>query len=108
MINPSSPLAQVRTIRAGIQLGTFLPKEGPDSPSKTGQATATVEDVSKYVPPNKLVGDEETSIVIDGTEFITHAGHTDTLDGISIYVPEKKVSIDNTYWAGAFGDSYVP
>ncbi len=100
-LSTDSPMSTVRTIRAGIQLGTFLPAEGEDSPSVTGHANATVTeyDMEAYVAPNKLVGDEETSIVIDGVEFITKAGHTDTMDGISIYVPEHKVSVDNTYWA---------
>ncbi|KEQ17924.1 alkyl sulfatase dimerization domain-containing protein [Endozoicomonas numazuensis] len=98
-VDTESPLSSVRQVRASIQLGAFLPKEGADAPSVTGQADVTVDDISKYVAPNKLVGDGETSIIIDGVEFVTHAGHTDTLDGISIYVPSKKVSVDNTYWA---------
>ena len=98
-VSTDSPMAQARQVRAAIQLGTFLPKEGPDSPSITGLVNVSADDLSGYVPPTMLVGDEETSVTIDGVEFITHAGHTDTLDGISIYIPSKKVSVDNAYWA---------
>lgn len=100
-LSTDSPMAQVRQVRAGIQLGAFLPQEGQDSPATTGfaNATFTAEDFETYTPPTKLVGDEETSIIIDGMEFVTHMAYTDTMDGISIYVPEKKVSVDNTYWA---------
>ncbi|BEU01541.1 alkyl sulfatase [Agarivorans sp. OAG1] len=100
-LSTDSPMATVRQVRAGIQLGAFLPEEGPDSPSKTGMAKVsfTAYDMEAYTPPTMLVGDEETSIIIDGMEFVTHMGHTDTMDGLSIYVPEKKVTVDNTYWA---------
>ncbi len=56
------------------------------------------------MPPSILFGDEETSTLIDVVEFITHAGHRDTLDGLSIYIPSMKVSIDNTYWAHGLFD----
>ncbi|WP_295894474.1 alkyl sulfatase dimerization domain-containing protein [uncultured Vibrio sp.] len=100
-LSTDSPMAPVRQMRAGIQLGAFLPTEGPDSPSVTGLANVniTAYDMETYTPPTVLVGDEETSLMIDGMEFVTHMGHTDTMDGISIYLPEQKVSIDNTYWA---------
>ncbi|WP_434763776.1 alkyl sulfatase dimerization domain-containing protein [Vibrio fortis] len=100
-LSTDSPMSNVRQIRGGIQLGSFLPAEGPDSPSVTGLVNVnfTPEEMKSYTPPNKLVGDEETSIVIDGMEFITHQAHTDTLDGLSIYIPEKKASVDNTFWA---------
>lgn len=100
-LSTESPLAQVRQIRGGIQLGSFLPEKGADSPSVTGLVNVdfTPEEMQNYTPPTMLVGDEETSIVIDGMEFVTHMAHTDTMDGISIYIPEKKVSVDNTFWA---------
>ena len=98
-LSQDSVMAQARQLRGAIQLGTFLPKEGPDSPSVTGMVDVSGVNLDTYMAPNKLVGDEETSFVIDGVEFITHAAHTDTLDGISIYMPATKVSIDNTYWA---------
>lgn len=93
----SSPTAPARMVRGQIQLGTFLPKEGQDSPSVTGLVNVDLSDITGYVAPTKLVGDEETEFEIDGVKFVTHAGHSDTLDGLSIYMPEQKVSIDNTY-----------
>ncbi|MGR5092759.1 alkyl sulfatase dimerization domain-containing protein [Vibrio maritimus] len=100
-LSDNSPMSDVRQVRAGIMLGSFLPEEGQDSPSMTGHAkvSITAYDMEAYTPPTVLVGDEETVIMIDGMEFVTHMAHTDTMDGISIYVPEKKVSVDNTYWA---------
>ena len=95
----SSPTAPARVLRTQIQLGTFLPKEGQDSPSVTGLVNVDISDISGYMAPTKLVGDDETEFEIDGVKFVTHAGHSDTLDGLSIYLPERKVSIDNTYWA---------
>jgi alkyl sulfatase BDS1-like metallo-beta-lactamase superfamily hydrolase len=100
-LSSDSVMSQVRQVRGAIQLGAFLPEQGADSPSTTGFANAkfTAYDMETYTPPTLLVGDEETSIMIDGMTFVTHMAHTDTMDGISIYVPEKKVSVDNTYWA---------
>ncbi len=98
-LSQDSVMAEVRQIRGGIQLGAFLPEEGPDSPSVTGLVKITDVNMDTYVAPTKLVGDEETSFVIDGVEFITHGAHSDTLDGISTYMPASKVSVDNAYWA---------
>ncbi|USD68023.1 alkyl sulfatase dimerization domain-containing protein [Vibrio sp. SCSIO 43136] len=100
-LSTDSPTAQVRQLRGAIQLGSFLPAEGEDSPSVTGlvNVSFTPEQMKTYTPPTKLVGDEETTITIDGMDFVTYMGHTDTMDGISIYIPEKKVSVDNTFWA---------
>ena len=95
----TSPTAPARMVRGQIQLGTFLPKEGEDSPSVTGLVNVDLSDISGYMAPTKLVEDVETTVEIDGVTFVTHAGHSDTLDGLSIYLPEQKVSIDNTYWA---------
>ncbi|MGL6258770.1 alkyl sulfatase dimerization domain-containing protein [Vibrio sp. WXL103] len=105
-LDPNHPMAKVRLIRNQIQLGAYLPKEGQDSPAKTGYAVANLDDINTYMPPTMLVGDEETSIVIDGVEFITHAAHSDTLDGLATYIPSKKASVDNVYWAhGLFNAS---
>ena len=95
----TSPTAPARMVRGQIQLGTFLPKEGEDSPSVTGLVNVDLSDISGYMAPTKLVEDAETTFELDGVTFVTHAGHSDTLDGLSIYLPEQKVSIDNTYWA---------
>lgn len=98
-MDPNSPISLAKVIRGGIQLGTYLPIEGEDSPSVTGLVRIDHSDVSGYIEPNKLVGDKETEFEIDGVKFVTSGAHSDTLDGISIYLPEHKVSIDNTYWA---------
>ena len=100
-LSADSTMSQVRQVRGKILLGSYLPDEGVDSPSVTGYVDIdiTPDDFETYTVPTRLVGDEETSIIIDGMEFVTHEGHTDTIDGISIYIPSKKVSVDNTYWA---------
>ncbi len=92
-------LQEVTQIRGGIQLGMFLPDEGPDSSSDTGLVKHQPKNMDKYLAPTEVVGDKETKLEIDGVEVLTYAGHSDTKDGISIYFPEQKVSIDNVYWA---------
>ncbi|MGI9275059.1 MAG: alkyl sulfatase dimerization domain-containing protein [Endozoicomonas sp.] len=95
----SSPTGPARVMRGAIQLGSFLPKEGEDSPSVTGLVNIDFSDISGYVPPNKLVDDADTDFEIDGIRITTSGAHSDTMDGLSIYLPDQKISIDNTYWA---------
>ncbi len=95
----ASKFKQLTQVRGAIQLGAFLPKEGPDAAADTGLVAHQPDTLDYYLEPTKLVGSEETKFVIDGVTFVTHAGFSDTKDSISVYLPEKKVSIDNVYWA---------
>ncbi len=95
----ASNFKMLTSVRGGIQLGAFLPEEGPDSPAKTGLVRHLASDTSFYLPPTEIVGDEDNTIEIDGVKVVTSGAHSDTLDGLALYFPDLKITVDNIYWA---------
>jgi alkyl sulfatase BDS1-like metallo-beta-lactamase superfamily hydrolase len=77
------------------QVGTFLPKEGPDA--KWGVNVAVGE--RGFVPVNHPVKNgEELTIAGIRFQFFTE-GSTDSDDTMTVWLPDQKVALNNVLWA---------
>ncbi|MGI9385165.1 MAG: alkyl sulfatase dimerization domain-containing protein [Methyloligellaceae bacterium] len=98
----TGPLAATLLTRAIRQYGVYLPDEGPDAMPNQGIGPYLV-DLSKgaprlgYLEPNHLIGDHKETI-IDGVRFEFRHAPSDANDSIHIWLPEKKVLINNIIW----------
>ena len=87
--------------RASIQFGIFLPPDGPDSAPNQGLSLylfdRTKGVTSGYLAPNRTIsGRQEETIAGVKFQFASFASDTD--DTIVIWLPDKKVAINNHFW----------
>jgi alkyl sulfatase BDS1-like metallo-beta-lactamase superfamily hydrolase len=90
-------LGPMQQRRAGIQLGLYLPTEGPDT--AVGPAEPHFDDpalaASGHVPVSIQVADGE-EVEIDGIKFVFHHAVADTRDSLIVEVPELDLVLHNT------------
>jgi alkyl sulfatase BDS1-like metallo-beta-lactamase superfamily hydrolase len=94
--------------RIGIQLGVYLPHEGPDA--AFGPAEPQFDDPELaalgYLPVTHEVEDGET-IVVDGIEMTFYHAVADTEDSLIIDVPSKDLVLHNSAAAGILFSLYT-
>ena len=87
--------------RASIQFGLYLPQEGPDAPPNQGLGPYLLDlnqkVTSGYVKPTQTIGGEQDA-TIAGIRFQFASFASDTDDTIVIWLPEKRVAINNHFW----------
>ena len=87
--------------RASIQFGLFVPKEGPDAPPNEGLGLYLLDlekgVTSGYIKPTRTIrGEQEATIAGIRFRFASYASDAD--DTIVIWMPEKRVAINNHLW----------
>jgi alkyl sulfatase BDS1-like metallo-beta-lactamase superfamily hydrolase len=94
--------------RIGIQLGVYLPHEGPDA--AFGPAEPQFDDPELaalgYLPVTHEVEDGET-VVVDGIEMTFYHAVADTEDSLIIDVPSKDLVLHNSASAGMLFSLYT-
>ncbi len=93
----SSLLGPMQNRRGGIQLGFYLPQEGPDA--VYGPAEPHFEEpelaAHGHMPVTHPVKDGE-EVTIDGLKVVFHHVVADTRDGIIAYFPELDLALHST------------
>ncbi|WP_238579192.1 alkyl sulfatase dimerization domain-containing protein [Neobacillus niacini] len=90
------------TLKKGyIQLGVFLPPKGPDAYPNLALGSYFI-DFEKgrtigYVKPNRTVS-QNFETVIDGINIEFIPSITDSDDGLTIWLPDKGVAVNNVIW----------
>jgi len=94
--------------RTGMQLGAYLPHEGPDA--AFGPAEPNFDDPELaalgYMPVSHEVKDGET-VMVDGIEMTFYHAVADTEDSLIIDIPSKDLALHNTAAAGALFSLYT-
>jgi len=94
--------------RTGMQLGLYLPHEGPDA--AFGPAEPTFEDPEQaafgYLPVTHEVKDGET-LLVDGIEMTFYHAVADTEDSLIIDIPSKDLVLHNSAAAGILFSLYT-
>jgi alkyl sulfatase BDS1-like metallo-beta-lactamase superfamily hydrolase len=82
--------------RAGIQLGFYLPHEGPDAVFGPAEPTFDDPDLSAmgHVPVNHPVTDGE-EVVIDGIRAVFYHAVSDTRDSLIVHFPDLDLVLHN-------------
>jgi alkyl sulfatase BDS1-like metallo-beta-lactamase superfamily hydrolase len=90
-------LGPMQVRRANIQLGFYLPHEGPDA--NFGPAEPTFDDpalsASGHVPVNHPVKDGE-EVTIDGLRAVFYHAIADTTDSLIVHFPDLDLVLHNT------------
>ena len=90
-------LGPMQIRRASIQLGMYLPHEGPDA--ALGPAEPTFKDpalsANGHVPVNHPVADGE-EVMIDGHKAVFYHAVADTRDSLIVHFPELDLVVHNT------------
>jgi alkyl sulfatase BDS1-like metallo-beta-lactamase superfamily hydrolase len=90
-------LGPMQIRRASIQLGMYLPHEGPDA--ALGPAEPTFQDpalnANGHVPVNHPVADGE-EVTIDGLKAVFYHAVADTRDSLIVHFPELDLAVHNT------------
>jgi linear primary-alkylsulfatase len=90
-------LGPMQIRRASIQLGLYLPHEGPDA--AFGPAEPSFEEpalsASGHVPVNHPVADGE-EVTIDGLKTVFYHSVADTRDSLIVHFPELDLVVHNT------------
>lgn len=94
-------IAPTFTRRGSFQFGVFLPNEGPDSPPNQGLGLYLFDlkkgVTSGYVAPTHIINDNREEIIA-GVRFQFASYASDTDDTVVIWLPDKKVAINNHFW----------
>jgi len=94
-------IAPTFTRRASFQFGMFLPGEGPDSAPNQGLGLHLLDMkkgvTSGYLAPTAIISGEQEE-TIAGVRFRFASFGSDTDDTILIWVPDKKMAINNHFW----------
>lgn len=94
--------------RLGMQLGVYLPHEGPDA--AFGPAEPNFDDpelaASGYMPVTHEVTDGET-VMVDGIEMTFYHAVADTEDSLIIDIPSKDLVLHNSAAAGTLFSLYT-
>jgi len=94
-------IAPTFTRRACFQFGMFLPAEGPDSAPNQGLGLHLFDMkkgvTSGYLAPTRTISGEQEE-TIDGVRFRFASFTSDTDDSVVIWMPDKKVAINNHFW----------
>jgi alkyl sulfatase BDS1-like metallo-beta-lactamase superfamily hydrolase len=94
--------------RGGMQLGAYLPHEGPDA--AFGPAEPNFEDPELaavgYLPVTHEVKDGET-VLVDGIEMTFYHAVADTEDSLIVDVPSKDLVLHNSLAAGVLAPLYT-
>ena len=108
MAGQASTFRSMQNRRAGMQLGAYLPHEGPDA--AFGPAEPQFDDPELaalgYLPVTHEVEDGET-IVVDGIEMTFYHAVADTEDSLIIDVPSKDLVLHNSAAAGMLFSLYT-
>ena len=108
MAGQGSTFRTMQNRRVGIQLGLYLPHEGPDA--NYGPAEPQFKDPALsahgHLPVTYEVKDGE-AVTIDGIEFIFHYAVSDTEDSLIVDVPSKDLVLHNTASAGMLFSLYT-
>ena len=108
MAGQGSTFRTMQNRRGGMQLGAYLPHEGPDA--AYGPAEPQFEDPALaahgHLPVTHEVKDGE-AVTIDGIEFIFYYAVADTEDSIIVDVPSKDLVLHNTASAGMLFSLYT-
>jgi alkyl sulfatase BDS1-like metallo-beta-lactamase superfamily hydrolase len=93
----SGLLGSMQNRRAGIQLGMYLPQEGPDA--AYGPAEPHFEEpelaAHGHLPVTRTVEDGE-EVIIDGLKVVFYHVVADTRDSLIAYFPELDLALHNT------------
>ncbi len=93
----SSLLGPMQNRRAGIQLGIYLPQEGPDA--AYGPAEPHFDDPALsahgHLPVTYPVGDGE-EVIIDGLRVVFHHAVADTRDSVIAHFPDLDLALHNS------------
>lgn len=94
--------------RAGIQLGFYLPHEGPDAVLGPAEPQFDEPDLNAngHVPVSHPVQDGE-SVMIDGLEAVFYHVVADTRDSLIVHFPELDLVLHNTAAAPIFFPLYT-
>jgi alkyl sulfatase BDS1-like metallo-beta-lactamase superfamily hydrolase len=89
-------LGQMQYRRAGIQLGFYLPHEGPDAVFGPAEPTFDDPDLGAigHVPVNHPVTDGE-EVVIDGIRAVFYHAVSDTRDSLIVHFPDLDLVLHN-------------
>lgn len=94
--------------RLGMQLGVYLPHEGPDA--AFGPAEPSFDDpelaVLGYIPVTHEVTDGET-VMVDGIEMTFYHAVADSEDSLIIDIPSKDLVLHNSAAAGTLFSLYT-
>lgn len=85
--------------RIAIQMGNFLPTEGPDSPPNAGLGGGYETNLDRYgyLKPNRTVS-EPMETEIDGVRFKLIPAISDSDDVLTIWLPDYEVVVENIVW----------
>jgi len=108
MAGQGSLFRPMQNRRLGMQLGAYLPHEGPDA--AFGPAEPQFKDPALaahgHLPVTHEVKDGE-KVTIDGIEVIFYHAVADTEDSLIVDIPSKDVVLHNTASAGALFSLYT-
>ncbi len=108
MAGQGSTFRQMQNRRGGMQLGAYLPHEGPDA--AFGPAEPQFEDpalaADGHLPVTYEVKDGET-VTIDGIEMTFYYAVADTEDSLIVDIPSKDLVLHNTAAAGLLFSLYT-
>ncbi|MCB1419793.1 MAG: MBL fold metallo-hydrolase [Notoacmeibacter sp.] len=98
----TSDLGPMLMRRVTIQFGGHLPTSGPDAFPNIGLGPFLLNPGAKtmelaYVAPNRLINDIDEA-EIDGVKFQFWQYNSDSDDTLIIYMPDRKVCINNHLW----------
>ncbi|MHC4404016.1 MAG: alkyl sulfatase dimerization domain-containing protein [Planctomycetota bacterium] len=97
LLTTTGALGPMQFRRVGIQLGFYLPHEGPDA--VLGPAEPTFNDpklaAAGHLPVSRPVRDGE-AVVIDGVKVVFYHSVADTSDSLIVYFPELDLVLHNT------------
>ena len=108
MAGQGSTFRPMQNRRGGMQLGAYLPHEGPDA--AFGPAEPLFEDhalaAHGHLPVTYEVKDGET-VNIDGVEFTFYYAVADTEDSLIVDIPSKNVVLHNAASQGMLYSLYT-
>jgi len=101
-VNIASEIGQTFVRRLAIQFGLHLPMEGPDAMPNMGIGPYFLDmrqgiPTNGYVQPTHIISDGD-DLVIDGVRFHFANFASDSPDTLVIYLPDKKVAVNNHFW----------
>jgi alkyl sulfatase BDS1-like metallo-beta-lactamase superfamily hydrolase len=108
MAGQGSTFRTMQNRRAGMQLGAYLPHEGPDA--AFGPAEPQFDDPELaalgYLPVTYEVEDGET-VMVDGIEMTFYHAVADTEDSLIVDIPSKDLVLHNSAAAGMLFSLYT-
>lgn len=104
LANAASEISKIYTYRNAVQQAGMLPFEGVDGATGCGLGPFMTDPelekhTSGYIAPTELIsGERVTEVNIDGVrvQFIPSAA--DSLDSMTIWLPDERVAINNHVW----------